>query len=64
VMKYALRVAGVGALILFVLSARAALAGAGAVGAPELDASLTVAGLALLGGTAAFAIERYRRRTK
>jgi hypothetical protein len=63
-MRDTLRVAGVGALIVFVLSARAALAGAPPGIAPELDPGLSVAGLALLGGTVAFVIERYRRRTK
>ena len=61
-MKDALRVAGVVALIVFVFAPRAVLAGVPAV--PELDPSLGVAGLALLGGTAAYIIERYRRRTK
>ncbi len=61
-MENALRVAGVVGLIVFVVAPRAALAGA--VGAPELDPSLGIAGLALLGGTAAFVIERYRRRAK
>jgi len=60
-MKDTLRIAGVVALVLFVLSPGAALAG---VAAPELDPSMSVAGLALLGGTAAFLIERYRRHTK
>jgi hypothetical protein len=60
-MKDALRVAGAVALVLFVLAPRAALAG---TAAPELDPGLTAGGLALLGGTAAFVIERYRRRTK
>jgi hypothetical protein len=60
-MNHALRVARVFALIAFLLAPGAAFAG---VGAPELDPSLSVAGLALLGGTAAFVIERYRRRAK
>jgi hypothetical protein len=60
-MKDALRVAGVVALIVFVLAPGAAFAGGVA---PELDPGLTIAGLALLGGTAAFVIERYRRRAK
>ena len=60
-MKDALRVAGVLALIAFVLAPGVALA---APVAPELDPGMSVAGLALLGGTAAFVIERYRRRTK
>ena len=60
-MSDGLRVAGVLALIVFVLSPGAALAGGVA---PELDPSLSIAGLALLGGTAAFVIERYRRRMK
>ena len=60
-MKDALRVAGVVALIVFVLAPGAAFAG---TVAPELDPGLSVAGLALLGGTAAFVIERYRRRTR
>ena len=60
-MKGALRVAGVVASIVFVLAPGAALAGGVA---PELDPSLSIAGLVLLGGTAAFVIEHYRRRTK
>jgi len=60
-MGSALRVAGVVALITFVLTPGAALAG---VGVPELDPSLSIAGLALLGGATAFVIERYRRRAK
>jgi len=60
-MGNALRVAGVVALITFVLAPGAALAG---TSVPELDPSMGIAGLALLGGTAAFVIERYRRRTK
>jgi hypothetical protein len=60
-MKDALRVAGVVALIAFVVAPRAALAGDSV---PELDPGMSVAALALLGGTAAFVIERYRRRTK
>jgi membrane protein implicated in regulation of membrane protease activity len=62
-MRDALRVAGVVTLIVFVLAPGAALAGITPV-APELDPSLSIAGLALLGGAAAFVIERYRRRTK
>jgi len=62
-MREALRVAGVVALIVLVLAPRAALAGIPGV-APELDPSLSVAGLVLLGGATAFVIERYRRRTK
>ena len=64
-MKHALlsRVAGIAAFVLFVLSARAALAGLPPT-APELDPSLSIAGLVLLGGATAFVIERYRRRTK
>jgi len=60
-MKDALRVAGVLAFIALVLAPGAAFAG---VTVPELDPSMSVAGLALLGGTAALVIERYRRRTK
>jgi hypothetical protein len=60
-MNDALRVAGVVTLIAFVLAPGTALAGPVA---PELDPSMSMAGLALLGGTAAFVIERYRRRTK
>ncbi len=61
-MKDALRVAVVVASIVFVLVPEAALAGI--VGtAPELDPSLSIAGLALLAGSAVFVIERYRRRT-
>ncbi len=60
-MKDTIRVAGVLALIAFVLAPGAALA---SVGAPELDPGMSVAGLALLGGSAAFVIERYRRRPK
>jgi len=60
-MRHALRVAGVLALTTIFLAPAAAFAG---VGAPELDPSLSIAGLALLGGTTAFAIERYRRRAK
>jgi len=61
-MKDTIRVAGVLALIALVLAPGAAFAGTPV--APELDPSLSIAGLALLGGTAAFAIERYRRRGK
>ena len=60
-MEKALRIARIVALAVFVLAPGAALAG-GAV--PELDPGLSIAGLALLGGTAAFVIERYRRRAK
>jgi len=49
------------ALIVFVLGPGVALAGTSTT--PELDPGLSIAGLALLGGTAAFVIERYRRRT-
>jgi hypothetical protein len=57
-MNHALRVAGVLALIVFIPGVALAQS------APELDPGLSVAGLALLGGTAAFVIERYRRGTK
>ena len=60
-MKDTWRIAGVVTLIAFVLAPGTALA---APVAPELDPSLSIAGLALLGGTAAFVIERYRRRAK
>ena len=60
-MKDTWRIAGILALIVYVLAPGAAFAGSVA---PELDPSLGIAGLALLGGTAAFVIERYRRRTK
>jgi len=60
-MRDALRVAGILALMVYVLAPGAAFAGGVA---PELDPSMSIAGLALLGGTAAFAIERYRPRTK
>jgi hypothetical protein len=59
----ALRVAGVVTLIAFLLAPGAALAGL-PPSAPELDPSLSIAGLVLLGGATAFVIERYRRRTK
>ncbi len=62
-MKGASRLAEVVTLIVFVLAPGAALAGLGP-SAPELDPSLSVAGLALLGGAAVFVIERYRHRTK
>jgi len=61
-MKDALRSAGVVAFIVFVLAPGAAFAGTPTV--PELDPSMSVAGLALLGGAAALVIEHYRRRTK
>ena len=60
-MRDRLRVAGVVAFIAFLLAPEAAFAG---FTAPELDPGLSIAGLALLGGTAAFVIERYRRRAK
>jgi hypothetical protein len=60
-MKLAVRVAGLVALTIFALAPGAALAG---TLVPELDPSMSVAGLALLGGAAVFVIERYRRRTK
>jgi hypothetical protein len=61
-MKDTWQIGGVVTLIAFVLSPGVALAFDPV--APELDPSLSIAGLALLGGTAAFVIERYRRRTK
>ena len=61
-MNHALRVAGVVALTVFVLAPGAAFAGPAL--APELDPSLSIAGLVLLGGTAAYVIERYRRRAQ
>jgi hypothetical protein len=60
-MNNALRAAGVVALIVYVIAPGVALA---APVAPELDPGMSVAGLALLGGAAAFVIERYRCRTK
>jgi len=60
-MKDSWQIAGVVALVAFVLAPGVALADGVA---PELDPGLSMAGLALLGGTAAFVIERYRRRTK
>ena len=60
-MSDALRVGGVVGFVAFLLATGAAFAG---TVAPELDPGLGIAGLALLGGTAAFVIERYRRRTK
>jgi membrane protein implicated in regulation of membrane protease activity len=60
--KNALRAAGVLALIALVLAPGAAFAGTAV--APELDPDLSIAALALLGGAAAFVIERYRRRAK
>jgi len=59
-MNHALRVVGVLALVAFVLAPGVASASV----APELDPGMSTAGLALLGGTTAFLIERYRRRTK
>jgi hypothetical protein len=59
-MKDTIRVAGLVALIVYLLAPGVALASV----APELDPGMSVAGLALLCGTAAFVIERYRRRTK
>ena len=59
-MNHALRVAVVVGLIVYVLAPGVA----SAAPVPELDPGMSVAGLALLGGTAAFVIERYRRRTK
>jgi len=64
-MKDTIRVAGVLASIAFVLAPGAAFAGhVVLVSVPELDPNLGVAGLALLGGAAAFVIERYRHRAK
>jgi len=60
-MRDPLRVAVVATLIAFLLAPGAAFAG-GSV--PELDPALSIAGLALLGGTAAFVIERHRHRAK
>jgi hypothetical protein len=60
-MKDAIRVAGLAAFVALVLVPTAALAGGVA---PELDPGIGVAGLALLGGTTFFVIERYRRRAK
>ncbi len=60
-MMDSLRVAGILALMVYVLAPGSAFAGSVA---PELDPSLSIAGLALLGGTAAFVLERFRRRTK
>jgi hypothetical protein len=60
-MKHAWQIVGVVTLIAFVLAPGGALAD-GVV--PELDPGLSMTGLALLGGTAAFVIERYRRRAK
>jgi len=60
-MMDSLRIAGILALMVYVLVPGSAFAGGVA---PELDPSLSIAGLALLGGTAAFVIERYRRRAK
>jgi hypothetical protein len=62
-MKDTWRIAGVVTLIAFVLAPGAALAGL-PPSAPELDPSLSIAGLVLLGGATAFVIERYRRRMK
>lgn len=61
-MKHTIRVVRALALIASVLAPGAAFAGTSAV--PELDPDLSLAGLALLGGTVAFVIERYRRCTK
>jgi len=61
-MKDSWQIAGVVTLIAFVLAPGVALAFDPI--APELDPGMSVAGLALLGATAAFVIERYRRRTK
>jgi hypothetical protein len=60
-MSDALRVGGVVGLVAFLLATGAAFAG---TVAPELDPGMSIGGLALLGATAAFVIERYRRRTK
>jgi membrane protein implicated in regulation of membrane protease activity len=60
-MKDKWRIAGVVTLIAFALTPGIALA---FPVAPELDPSMSIAGLALLGGAAAFVIERYRRRMK
>jgi hypothetical protein len=60
-MKDASRVVALGALLALVLAPGVALAG---TLVPELDPNLGIAGLALLGGAAAFVIERYRRRAK
>jgi hypothetical protein len=60
-MKDVIRVAGVVTLIALLLAPGAAFAG---FSAPELDPSMSVAGLVLLGGAAAFLIERYRRHAK
>ena len=61
-MKDTWQIAGVVTLIAFVLAPGVAFALAPI--APELDPGMSIGGLALLGGTAAFVIERYRRRTK
>jgi hypothetical protein len=60
-MKDASRVVALVALLVFVHAPGIALAG---VTVPELDPNLGIGGLALLGGAAAFVIERYRRRPK
>lgn len=60
-MKDTLRVVGVVALIALLAAPAAAFAG---ISAPELDPSLSIAGLALLGGVTALVVERYRRRTR
>jgi hypothetical protein len=60
-MRDALPVGVVVALTALVLAPGIALAGGVA---PELDPNLSIAGLALLGGAAAFVVERYRRRPK
>lgn len=59
-MKGALRVLRITAVLAIVVAPATAFANV----APELDPSMSVAGLALLGVTAAFVVERYRRRTK
>ena len=61
-MKDASRVAGLVALIVFLIAPGAALASRSV--APELDPGLSIAGLVLLGGATALVIERYRRRTR
>jgi membrane protein implicated in regulation of membrane protease activity len=61
-MKDTSRVVALVALLALVLAPGAALAAP--VEVPELDPSLSITALALLGGAAAFVIERYRRRVK